>query len=127
MVIVVDVEKYHDWVPVPKTVEPTREDHEAGLVMAANDHTAENPSWLGRVLKDGVTHATFCIPDSTWEAYATGRDYKGMNKLQHVALWLAKHGPSQSPQEHWTKITVEGEPEIETFLTMYFGLGGGAK
>lgn len=59
MRIVVHVNKYYDWVPVPSDVQVADTDVRSGLVKPAS-----GGGWSMRVTKEAVSHTTVCIPEA---------------------------------------------------------------
>lgn len=120
MNIVIEVSKHIDWEPVPDgTAEPTQADIAGLLVKKHGD------KWHMRVTKDRATETTISIPDERIADLDNSRDHGMKTRAQRAAFLLQSHiMPFHAEQDHFVKIHVHDEPEVEKFLNSYFGCGG---
>lgn len=122
MRISIDVSGHYDWVPLPADAsEPTEADVKALLVKP---HHAGG--WLMKVKVDRDTHTDISIPESQIADLMEHHERQGAPKRRSaVVAWLLEEKvmPHHAHVDHFVKVHVQDEPEVEAFLNSYFETG----
>jgi len=125
MRIAIDVKAYYDWMPLPADAgTPTEDD-----VRALRVKPQHNGGWLMKVRLDRATTTDISIPESQLKDLSDHYDRQGAPKRRAaIAAWMIEEKvmPHHAHVNDFSKIHVDGEPEVEKFLNDYFQLSGGA-
>lgn len=119
MNIVIDVAAYYDWEPMASA--PAE-----GDVLALKAKAADNGKWLKKVLKESATHTVVSMPESEILDCMAHFARRGAPKTRaRTVAWYLEEVvmPHHSHPEHFTKIVVHDEPEVEEYLNKYFDTG----
>ncbi len=116
MHIVIDVAAYYDWEPMEGTPEEAD-------ILALRAKPTQNGEWLKKVLVEKESHTTINMPESAiqdcMEHFA--RTGAPKSRARTVAWYLEeKVMPHHAHPDHFIKISVHDEPEVEKALNKYF-------
>lgn len=105
MRVIVHVNQYYDWLPVPADVKVSARDIKARRVIPANDSTPEKPTWAMRVNKVADTHTEVHIPEQQLIAVIIANMCRGtkrpLTRSEAVANYLASHVMGDHAHETW--------------------------
>lgn len=118
MIITIDVGSYYDWEPMEG--KPSDAD-----VLALKVKPADNGGWLQKVVREGATYTSVGMPEDEINNVMAHFERIGAPKSrERVVAWYLeeKISPHHAHTDHWTKISVHCEPEVEAFLNKHFDL-----
>lgn len=116
MIIVIDVEAFYDWIPT--TEKPSEAD-----VLALKYKPSDNGKWLKKTVVEKQTHTYVSLPEEQIQDCMAGFERRGAPKsrARTVAWYLEEITmPHNAHPDHFLKITVHDEPEVEAYLNKYF-------
>jgi hypothetical protein len=122
MRVIIDVKAHYDWLPLPPdAAAPSDAD-----VKALRVKPSHSGGWLMKVRKERDTHTEIVIPEAQIQDLMEHYERIGSPKRRGaVVAWLLEEKvmPHHAHGDDFVKCTVEGEPDVETFLNQYFELG----
>jgi hypothetical protein len=107
---------YFDWQPYG-VLPPKKELELAAAGLKAKQDT--EGKWLVRTVRLRETHTDICIPEAQITSLQAHWDRLGRPKSRaKTVAWYIEEVvmPHHSANEHWLRITVDGEPKVEAFL-----------
>jgi hypothetical protein len=116
MMITIDVEKYYDWEPMEG--EPSAEDR-----LALKAKVGQDGKWLKKVVKENQSYTQVNLPDQEIDYCMAHFERIGSPKSREkVVAWYLEEKvmPHHAHPDHFMKVTVHDEPEVEAFLNKYF-------
>lgn len=116
MYISIDLEAYYDWAPSDSL--PTKED-----VLALQAKPAQDGKWLKKIIIQQPTHTDINLPESEIQSCLAHFERIGAPKTrQRLIAWYLEEKvmPHHAHTNHFVKVNVHDEPEIEAFLNTYF-------
>lgn len=122
MQIVINISAYYDWENT--TDVPAQED-----LLALRYKPGQDGKWLKKVVKAKDTHTEISLPEAEIYDCMAHFERVGMPRTRaRVVAWYLEEKvmPHHAHPDHWIKVSVHDEPDIEKALNKYFNLDSSA-
>lgn len=118
MLVTIDLKAHYDF-------EPMEGEPSAGDVQSLRAKKSLDGKWLKRCTVQRETHTQMGIPEDAIKQWIdrSGYAHTPNGRARVVAMHIEKDVMiHHAHPDHWLKVHVHDEPEVEAFLNMFFNL-----